>query len=132
MNSDFARLLNAAGIQARQGKVSPAHLVDLVRLIDEGRISGKIAKDLLAEAFETGRTPSDLVPRSGKVVVSDVDALTAWCREAIAENPDALAKYNSGQPAVAGFLMGQAMKKSDARADPVLLKETLTKMLEGS
>lgn len=129
MNADFARLLNNRGLPVRQSKVTPAHLVDLSRLIDSGAISGKIAKDVFEESFESARLPSEIVSEGGRTQISDRDQVAAWCEQSIAENPQVLAKYKSGQESVAGFFVGQVMKKSEGRANPALVQEVLKEVL---
>ncbi|HRF61100.1 MAG TPA: Asp-tRNA(Asn)/Glu-tRNA(Gln) amidotransferase subunit GatB [Fimbriimonadaceae bacterium] len=134
MNSDFARLLNDSGQSAvlagreserESSKISPAHLVDLLRLVTSNTISGKIAKEVFTESFQSGEMPTSLVEKKGATQISDVDAIAAWCRQAIDENPDPVEKYRAGQEGAIGFLVGQVMKKSQGRANPMVVQEIL-------
>lgn len=130
MNSEFAKLLNDAGLSARESKVTPAHLVDLTQLIAKGQISGKMGKDLFKQVWDTGKTPTELVRESGRTQVTDADAINAWCRQAVSENAEIADKYRKGQQGVLGFLVGQVMKLSQGRANPQMVQEMLRKELD--
>jgi len=141
MNSDFARMLNEAGQQVPPQfghethdkpltKISPDHLVELVKLIGDGTISGKIGKDVFAEAFETGQMPAAIVAAKGATQISDTDSLRAMIREVIAAQPLEVEKVRSGQGSVIGFLVGQVMKKSQGRANPGLVQTLLREELD--
>ncbi len=139
MISDFARLLNESGQVARVGgedregaavsKITPAHIVDLTRLIDKGTISGKIAKTLFAESFKTGAMPSKLVEAKGMTQITDVSAISASVHEVVESNPDAVSCYKSGKQGVIGFLVGQVMRKTQGRANPTMVQDELRKQL---
>lgn len=137
MNSDFAKMLNDTGQVIAEpdethplSKVRPEHLVELVGLIQNNTISGKIAKDVFREVFEKGEAPGSVVKSSGQTLVSDAGAIETICQEVIVENAEAVTKYKSGQASVMGFLIGQAMKKSQGRANPGILNETMRRLLE--
>jgi aspartyl-tRNA(Asn)/glutamyl-tRNA(Gln) amidotransferase subunit B len=139
MNSDFAKLLNETGQVARvQGndpdgrevsKVSPAHLVELTKLIGEGTISGKIGKEIFGEIFSTGEMPGKLVEKKGLTQISDSSAIVGSVREVIEANPDPVESYKNGKQNVIGFLVGQVMKKTQGRANPKMVQEELRKQL---
>ena len=99
--------------------LAPAALASLVKLVDERVISGKIAKDVFAEMV-AGRCedPSAIVDAKGWRVVTDVTALTRAVDEVIAENPAEWQKLLEGKGKVAGFFVGQIMKKTGGKADP--------------
>jgi aspartyl-tRNA(Asn)/glutamyl-tRNA(Gln) amidotransferase subunit B len=129
MTSDFAKLLNETGASIRQSKVTPVALVELTRLIADGTITGKTAKELFGQVFETGESPGALVRASGKTLVSDAGEIEALVREVIADNPDVVAKFLAGQANVKGYLVGQVMKKSQGRAKPDLVQSILEEVL---
>ena len=129
MNSDFAKLLNEAGITARESKLTPAHLVELNTLVAKGTISGKIAKTVIADSFATGEMPVKLVEASGATQVSDSGAIQAIVDQVLANNPDVVAKYKAGAVSVKGFLVGQVMKESKGRANPQLANELVQSAL---
>lgn len=137
MNSDFAKMLNETGQVVHAGdehhaptKVTPAHLVELTKLISEGTISGKMAKDIFKDVFESGEYPSKLVEQKGSTQVSDGDTIAQWCRAAIDENPEPAANYRAGKVNVIGFLVGQVMKKSGGTANPAMVNQIMKQVLE--
>jgi len=130
MNSDFAKLLNEAGINAQESKLTPAHLVELTNLVAKGTISGKIAKTVIADSFATGEMPAKLVEASGATQVSDTVAIQAIVDQVLANNPDVVAKYKAGAVSVKGFLVGQVMKESKGRANPQLANELVQSALD--
>ena len=129
--NDFAKSLNSAQITPRQSSVSPSHLVDLVRLISDGSISGKMAKQVFQESFMSGRMPSDLVREGGVRQMTDRADIEGLVRRAIADNPAVVAKYRAGQVGVAGFFVGEVMKASEGKAQPELAKQLVLEALEG-
>lgn len=122
MNNEFAKLLNSQGLSARQSQVTPAHLVDLVKLIDAGAISGKMGKQVFEECFQTGRMPEQIVSDKGLSQITDISALEREVREVLEKNPEIVAKYKGGQTSVAGFLIGQVMKATHGRANPEIVR----------
>ncbi len=130
MNSDFAKLLNERGIAARNSNISPAHLVELTKLIYEGTISGKIAKEIFEECFESAQMPSEVVKAKGLTQISDRGEIDGIVAKVLEANPEIVAKYRSGQLGVAGFLVGQVMKQSGGRANPGLVQELVKEALE--
>ncbi|GMV88896.1 MAG: aspartyl/glutamyl-tRNA(Asn/Gln) amidotransferase subunit B [Chthonomonas sp.] len=130
MNGDFAKLLNETGQTASASKVTPGHLVELVRLIASGTISGKIAKEVFAETFRTGQPPAKIVEAKGATQISDLGAIESAVLRVLKDNADVVAKYKSGQTSVGGFLIGQVMRETKGRANPQLVREALDKALE--
>jgi aspartyl-tRNA(Asn)/glutamyl-tRNA(Gln) amidotransferase subunit B len=129
MNSDFAKMLNEEGITSRQSKITPDHLVELVKLIEDGTISGKIAKTIFAKAYETGDMPKKLVEASGATQISDTGAIKAQVQAVLDANPDVVAKYKGGNMGVKGFLVGQIMKATQGRANPGIVQQLLDELL---
>lgn len=129
MNSDFAKLLNESGTLIEESQATPAHLVDLTKLVSSSAISGKTAKELFAESFRTGAMPSKLVESKGATQISDRSEIERFSREAIEANASVVEKYKGGQEAVLGFLVGQAMRLSKGRANAALVQETLRRLL---
>ncbi len=110
----------------------PAHLIELVELVDSGRISSRIAQNVFAELFATGESPAAIVERKGLSQVSDAGALEALCDQAIAANPGPVADYRAGKGAALNFLKGQVMRLSKGKANPALAGEILERKLGGS
>jgi aspartyl-tRNA(Asn)/glutamyl-tRNA(Gln) amidotransferase subunit B len=130
MNGEFAKLLNESAICAAQSKMTPLHLVELVKLVSDGTVSGKIAKKVFVDSFESGKSPALLVKESGQTQISDSALVESFITEVLAENTDVVAKYRSGITNVKGFLVGQVMKKCAGRANPQLVQELLEKALQ--
>lgn len=130
MNAEFAKHLNETGQSARESNVRPEHIVELTKLIDQGTISGKIAKEIFAEVFRTGRTPREIVEAKGATQISDADAIRDIVDRVLGANPDVVAKYRSGQVGVAGFLIGQVMRETKGRANPQLVRDLVQSALD--
>jgi len=126
---DLAGLLKQDGKEITESPVSAENLGRLVALIAEGKISGKLAKEIFPKMFASGDTPEAIMEREGLQQISDEGALVKIIDEVIAANPKQVEQYRGGKAAVIGFLVGQAMKASRGQADPAavnrLLKERL-------
>jgi aspartyl-tRNA(Asn)/glutamyl-tRNA(Gln) amidotransferase subunit B len=109
--------------------VSPAHLAGLVRLIDDGTISGKIAKDVLARMLVSGEEPAAIVRREGLTQVADAGALEALVEQAIAANPKAVADFKAGKTAASKAFVGQVMKASGGKANPAMVDRLVQEKL---
>jgi aspartyl-tRNA(Asn)/glutamyl-tRNA(Gln) amidotransferase subunit B len=109
--------------------VSPAHLASLVRLIDDGTISGKIAKDVFARMVGSGEDPAAIVRREGLTQVADAGQLEALVDQAIAANPKAVADFKSGKTVAAKALVGQVMKASGGKANPAMVDRLVVEKL---
>jgi aspartyl-tRNA(Asn)/glutamyl-tRNA(Gln) amidotransferase subunit B len=99
-----------------------------VELIEDGTISGRIAKDVFAEMFATGADPASIVERQGLKQISDAGAIEAIAAEIIAANPDQVEKLKSN-PKVFGWFVGQVMKATQGQANPQLVNQVLKQKL---
>ena len=111
--------------------VRPSGLAELVRLIDTGTISGKIAKDVFERMWASGEDPRAIVEREGLTQVSDQGAIQAAIDEVIAGNPGQVATYRKGKTSTLGWFVGQVMRKTGGKANPQLVNELLKKALAG-
>jgi len=98
--------------------VKPTQLAKLLAMIDEGTISGKIAKTVFAEMLASGDDPETIVKAKGLVQVSDEGALVALVQEIIKANPDQVQQFRDGKTKVMGFFVGQLMQKTKGQANP--------------
>lgn len=105
--------------------VTPEHLASLVKLIDDGTISGKMAKTLFDEMMNTGKRPEDIVREKGLKQVTDVSEIETMVDRVIASNPESVADYKNGREKALGFLVGQVMKESRGKANPQLVNDIL-------
>jgi aspartyl-tRNA(Asn)/glutamyl-tRNA(Gln) amidotransferase subunit B len=131
--TEILRQLSADDADAiRRSPVSPAGLAGLIRLIDDGTISSKIAKDVFDRMFRTGEDARTIVEREGLTQVADAGAIAAIVDQVIAQNPKAVADFKAGKAAAAKSLVGQVMKATQGKANPALanrlVEEKLTKL----
>ena len=131
IRTELLRELETAGLSAADSRVSPEELGALVRLIDNGKISGKQGKDVLVEMFKSGKTAQAIIEEQGLVQVSDTGEIDALIDNVIAANPDQLASYRSGKEALLGFFVGQVIKASKGKANPKVVNERLRTKLQG-
>lgn len=129
IQSELFGFMKARGLVLENIKVKPHSLAGLVRLIENGTISGKIAKDVLPEMLDTGKSADEIVKEKGLVQVSDAGLLEKAVDEAIGENPKSAADYKAGKKQALGFLIGQVMQKTKGKANPALVNEILRKKL---
>jgi len=109
--------------------VKPSDLADLIKLIEEGTISGKIAKDVFEDMYQTGKAPRQIVNEKGLVQITDEGALEKTIAEIMKANPSQLEQYRSGKEKLFGYFVGQVMKATQGKANPTLVNELLKKML---
>ena len=124
----FGRM-NKAGINFENLKISAENLVELLDLIKSGEISGKIAKDVLDEMFESGESAAKIVETKGFKQVSDTSAIEKIIDEVMAKNENFVTDYRLGKDKLFGFFVGQVMKESKGQANPVMVNEILKKKL---
>ncbi len=106
-------------------------LAGLFARLDDGTLSGKLAKDVYAQMANTRDTADAIIERNGWKVLTDPAAIEAACRAVLDANAKQLAAYRSGKRGLAGYFKGEVMKSTGGRADPKLLDEVLSKLLEG-
>jgi len=128
---DLVALLREAVVPIQSCPVGPRGLGELVALVAQRVISGKMAKDVLREAFETGKGPKEIVEEKGLAQIADSGELESVIDGVIAQNPDAADDMRSGREQALKFLMGQVMKKTRGQANPELASELLKKKLSG-
>jgi len=121
---DQSLVIHAWPIEARS-------LADLVRLIDEGTISGKIAKTVFEEMLATGATPEAIVKEKGLTQVSDDGPILAAIDQILAANPDKVAEFRGGRDKLLGFFVGQVMKATEGKANPAKVNALLKNRLLG-
>jgi aspartyl-tRNA(Asn)/glutamyl-tRNA(Gln) amidotransferase subunit B len=127
---DLQALLVKNGLPVEECKVASGELAAMIRLIDDGTISGKIAKDILLEMFDTGQSPTSIVEAKGLIQISDESELERIVAEVVAGNPGPVEDFRNGKEKALGFLVGQAMKASRGKANPKMINEMLLKALE--
>jgi aspartyl-tRNA(Asn)/glutamyl-tRNA(Gln) amidotransferase subunit B len=111
--------------------VSPRRLAELLRLIDSGVISGKIAKGVYDEMVSSGKPAETIVQEQGLVQVTDADAITEVVQQVLDDHQKEVAECQGGKTKLFGFFVGQVMKATRGKANPKLVNEILKKKLEG-
>jgi len=110
-------------------RIAPQHLARLVALVDDGTISGKIAKDVFERMARSGEDPDTIVRRHGLTQLTDEAALVGLVDEVLAANPAAAADYRRGKKQSVAFLVGQIMKATQGKASPQVVNRLLTERL---
>ena len=126
---DFLRELNNQGIDADQAPITPRHLAEMLKLMDEGVISGKIAKTVFEEMYGSGEHAREIVKKKGLVQISDEEELGSIVETVIAQNPDEAEAYRGGKDKLLGFFVGQVMKATGGKANPGLANKILKEKL---
>jgi aspartyl-tRNA(Asn)/glutamyl-tRNA(Gln) amidotransferase subunit B len=130
IRSELLRELENAGLTADKSPIRATELGALIRMIDEGQISGKQGKDVLVEMFASGKSAAVIVAERGLVQVSDTGEIDRAIDEVIAANPNQLEQYRAGKEALFGFFVGQVMKASKGKANPKIVNERLREKLK--
>ena len=125
MSVELFGALNKAGKSLDESPVSPSQLGGLVALISDGTISGRIAKDVFANMFETSKDADVIIEEKGLKQVSDTGAIEALIDQVLAENQDKVEEYRGGKDKLFGFFVGQTMKLSKGQANPAMVNEML-------
>ena len=128
---DLAREMNDRGVgRIEELGFAPAHLIELMDLIDSGKISGKMAKEVLVEALAGRKPPGAVVREKGLSQVTDRQALRAAAQAVVQENPKPAADYRQGKQQALMFLVGQLMRRTKGAASPAVSQEVLREILE--
>ncbi|MEP6741584.1 MAG: Asp-tRNA(Asn)/Glu-tRNA(Gln) amidotransferase subunit GatB [bacterium] len=130
IRTELSRELDAAGLNAQASPLAPEELGALVRLINDGKISGKQGKEVLVEMFQTGKSAAAVIEERGFVQVSDTGEIDRIIDEVIASNPAQLEQYRAGKETLFGFFVGQVIKASNGKANPKIVNERLKAKLK--
>ncbi|UFJ41039.1 Asp-tRNA(Asn)/Glu-tRNA(Gln) amidotransferase subunit GatB [Brevibacillus humidisoli] len=127
---DLFGYLNANDLEFADLKLTPEGLGELVKLIEKGTISTKIAKTVFKEMLDSGKDPAAIVEEKGLVQISDEGALMKIVDEVIAANPQSVQDYQSGKKQAIGYLVGQVMKQTKGKANPPMVNKLLVEAIE--
>ncbi len=131
MMSDLLRALKKDDGEVDQCPVTPEHLAGMLSMIKDGTISGKIAKDVFEEMYQTGEMPAKIVKEKGWFQILDTGEIDEAIEKVIRANPKLVEDYQKGKEKVFGFLVGEVMKQTKGKANPKLANELLKKKLKG-
>lgn len=126
---DFFAALNRTGRSVENSPVSAASLGQLLDLMGDGTINGRIAKDVFEAMVETGRDPVTLVEERGWRQVTDTSAIDVAVAKVLATHADKVGEYKSGKDKLFGFFVGQVMKAMAGKGNPQLVNEALKRAL---
>lgn len=128
--SELLRELNDRKMSIRECKVTPQKLTGMIKLINDGTISGKIAKTVFAEMVENGKDAQVIVKEKGLTQISNTDELKKVIAQVIENNPSVVAEFRSGKEKAFMFLVGQVMKATRGQANPALVNQLLREALQ--
>ncbi len=126
---ELTRLLNQNNLEIKDSKITPSSLAQMLKLLEKGTISGKIAKVVFEDMFTTGDSPDKIVKDRGLVQISDEGVLQAIVEEVVAKNPKVVEDFRNGKRKALGFLVGQVMKISKGKANPEIVNRLLQEEL---
>ena len=130
IQTEVLGLLSRERKEFKDFALPPGQLAELLRMVREGTISGKIAKDVFPRMLESGESASTIVEREGLLQVSDSGALETAVAGVLAEQEVVVQSWLGGKEQSFTFLVGMVMKATQGRANPKLVRETLLKALE--
>jgi aspartyl-tRNA(Asn)/glutamyl-tRNA(Gln) amidotransferase subunit B len=129
ISGDFFAAMNRTGGTIENPPVSAQALGELIDLISDKTINGRIAKDVFEEMVETGKSPAAIVEEKGLRQVTDTGAIDTAVAAVLAANPDKVAEYKSGKDKLFGFFVGQVMKAMAGKGNPALVNEAVKAQL---
>ena len=130
MIGDISSLLNKENIEITDSKLSTKNVSELVNLVTEGVISGKIAKTVLEETWDSGLSPIEIVESTGLKQIDDDDEIERIIDQIISEHPDQVTAYKGGKDKLFGFFVGQIMKATQGKANPASANKILKDKLD--
>lgn len=130
MMNDVLRMINEQSLNPAAMNLTPAHLADIIKLVDSGTINANTGKSLLEKVQNTHRTPAEIVQAEGLARVSDDATIRGACADVLAESPKEVSAYRGGKTTLIGWFVGQVMKKMRGKADPALAREILDDLLK--
>ena len=131
MLRDLREALSVRECEIDATPITAASFAALLRLVDDGRITAKSARELVGALVASGGSPEELMRAGGLEAVADRGLLEATVAAVIAENPENAERYRSGEEKVLNFLMGQVMRRTGGKASPALVRELLARKLAG-
>jgi GxxExxY protein len=128
--TDLQGLLKGCSVTGENFLITPEDFAEFITLIDEGKISSKIAKTVLEEMFRTGADPSQIIEEKGLSLITDKAEIEKIVKEVISKNQKAVLDFKKGKENALQFLIGQVMAKTKGKANPEIVKNLLTRMLK--
>lgn len=126
---DLTALLKISKKDIKHSPVTPEYLVQIISMVEQGKITGVVAKAVLQECFNTGLPPERIVVEKNLLQVGDDKVIEDLVKEIIDKNPKAVNDYQNGRQEALSFLIGQAMRKTKGKVNPVVVKDKLCEYL---
>ncbi len=126
---DILRFLNEEKRDIKECPILPQSLAEMIQLIEDGTISGKMAKDIIEEMYRTGKPPKTIIGEKGMIQITDEAAISKTIADVLAANTAQVEQYRGGKEKLFGYFVGQVMKATQGKANPQLINELLKKML---
>jgi aspartyl-tRNA(Asn)/glutamyl-tRNA(Gln) amidotransferase subunit B len=130
MMGELGRLLNQNNLEIDECKLKPTHLVDMLKAIENGSISGKMAKAIFEEMFVSGKSTANIIKEKGLAQISDDETLRPIIEDIVKSNPRVVEDYKNGKDKALGFFIGQIMKSTRGQANPALVNKLLKESLD--
>ena len=131
ITGDLAAYIKSNRLTFDQLPFQPSELAEMLKMIDNGEISGKIAKEILPELLSKGGSPKQLVKERGLGMIGDPKVIEEIIDQLILKHPNEVESFRSGKKKLLGFFVGQLMKETKGKADPKLANQILNKKLQG-
>jgi aspartyl-tRNA(Asn)/glutamyl-tRNA(Gln) amidotransferase subunit B len=126
--TDLLKCLNWNDLSLRESKVRPRTFIELLRLIDEGKVSERLAKEIMKEYVPTGKSPKRIVRERGLTLLGDKE-LETIVRQVLKANEKAVGDYRAGRERALDFLVGQVLRRTRARADPKVIRKLIRRLI---
>ncbi len=130
MMGELGRLLNQNNLEIDECNIKPIHLVQMLKAIEDGSISGKMAKTIFEEMFASGKSPALIIKEKGLAQISDEGTLLPVIEDIVKANPRVVEDYRNGKDKALGFFIGQIMKSTRGQANPTLVNKLLKECLD--
>ncbi len=130
MMNDVLRMLNDLGLTAADLRVTPEHLAEAIKLVDQKVVNTSTGKSLIPKVQEKGKSPREIVEKEGLAAVSDEGAIREIVAQIVAENASEAETYRSGKTSIIGWFVGQVMRASRGKADPQTAQRLLREILD--
>ncbi len=131
ISGDIAAYVNSNRLNYAKLAFKPEQLAEMIQMIDSGKISGKIAKEILPELLSHGGSPKEIVEQRGLGMISDPEVIIAIVEELLSAFPNEVDAFRGGKKKLQGFFVGQLMKQTGGKADPKLANQILSQKLQG-
>ncbi|MBT6726175.1 MAG: Asp-tRNA(Asn)/Glu-tRNA(Gln) amidotransferase subunit GatB [Deltaproteobacteria bacterium] len=131
ISGELMRLMNENKVDISNFGIPPESLARLIQFLQEGSISGKIAKTVFEEMVQSGKDPATIIEFRGLKQVSDKGALRVLLEKLLTDNPKQVEQYRVGKTQIKGFFVGQVMKETKGQANPQVVNQLLEELLNG-